>query len=127
MADFSKGDRVEWNWGSGTGTGTVKERFTSRVERTIKGSKITRDASQDEPAYLVEQEDGDQALKSGSELKKASGGSSGSSNASSGSSGGNKLEDRSKDELYEKAKNKDIDGRSDMDKGELADAIRKAS
>lgn len=30
----------------------------------------TRNASEDEPAYLIEQEDGDEVLKSGSELKK---------------------------------------------------------
>ena len=69
--DIHIGDQVEWNWGSGTGTGTVKERFTEKVSRTIDGSEITRDASEDEPAYLVEQEDGDRVLKSASELQKA--------------------------------------------------------
>ena len=72
MATYSKGDKVEWNWGNGTGTGEVKEKFTSDVTRTIKGNEVSRNASQDDPAYLVEQEDGDQVLKSGSELKKAS-------------------------------------------------------
>ena len=62
------GDRVEWNWGSGTGTGKVVERFTQKVTRTIDGSEITRDASEDEPAYLIEQDDGDRVLKSSSEL-----------------------------------------------------------
>ena len=124
MSGYSKGDTVEWSWGNGTGTGTVKETFTSDVERTIKGSKVSRKASKDDPAYLIEQDDGDKVLKSGSELKKASGGSS-----SSGSSGGggNSLENRTKDELYEKAKDKDIDGRSDMDKDELVKALRDAS
>jgi len=40
------------------------------VERKIKGKEITRNASREEPAYLVKQEDGDEVLKSGSELKK---------------------------------------------------------
>ncbi len=34
------------------------------------------------------------------------------------------LENRSKDELYDEAKDIGIDGRSKMDKGELIDAIR---
>jgi hypothetical protein len=33
-------------------------------------------------------------------------------------------EDRSKEELYEKAKEVGIEGRSNMDKGELIDALR---
>ncbi|NNU16517.1 Rho termination factor [Parvularcula sp. ZS-1/3] len=34
------------------------------------------------------------------------------------------LEDRTKDELYDRAQELDIDGRSKMDKGELIEAIR---
>lgn len=34
------------------------------------------------------------------------------------------LEDRTKDELYDEAREIGIDGRSDMDKDELVDAIR---
>lgn len=48
------------------------ESFTEEVTRTIKGKEIKRKASKDEPAYLVEQEDGGRALKSHSELRKAS-------------------------------------------------------
>ena len=51
--DIHIGDRVEWNWGSGTGTGKVVERFTQKVTRTIDGSEITRDASEDEPARIL--------------------------------------------------------------------------
>jgi len=66
-----KGSKVRWRWGRGEATGTVAERFTSRVTRTIKGKRITRRATSDEPAYLVEQEGGGRALKSGSELERA--------------------------------------------------------
>lgn len=38
---------------------------------------------------------------------------------------GTDLEDRSKEDLYEQAKEIGIEGRSDMDKDELIDAIRK--
>ena len=69
---YDVGEKVEWNWGNGTGEGKVTERFTSKVTRTIKGSEVTRDASEDEPAYMIEQEDGDRVLKSHSELNKAS-------------------------------------------------------
>lgn len=76
MADndtaIAVGDTVEWNWGSGTGTGTVTERFTERVTRTIDGNEVTRDASTDDPAFLIEQDDGDRVLKSSSELSKVS-------------------------------------------------------
>ncbi|GAA0730777.1 DUF2945 domain-containing protein [Sphingomonas japonica] len=65
---FRKGQAVKWSWGSGTAKGKVAERFDRRVQRTIKGSKIVKNGTKDNPAYLVEQEDGDRALKRGSEL-----------------------------------------------------------
>ena len=71
MSGYTKGDKVEWDWGNGTGTGKITERFTEKVTRTIDGSEITRKASSDEPAYLIEQEDGDKVLKSHSEVRKA--------------------------------------------------------
>lgn len=71
MARYSKGDEVEWSWGSGTGTGTVREVHTDRVEKTIDGSDITRNADEDNPAYLTEQDDGSRVLKSESELSTA--------------------------------------------------------
>ncbi|SFV31110.1 Protein of unknown function [Devosia crocina] len=66
---FRKGSKVSWAWGAHTAEGKIVERFTSKVTRTIKGSEVTREASQKEPAYLIEQEDGDKVLKSRSELK----------------------------------------------------------
>ena len=68
---YSKGTRVRWKWGSGTAAGTVRDVFTERVTRQIEGSEITRDADAENPAYLIEQEDGDRVLKSHSELQKA--------------------------------------------------------
>lgn len=62
------GDTVEWTWGEHTASGTVTERFTEDVTRTIKGTDVTRHASADDPAYLIEQDDGDEVLKSASEL-----------------------------------------------------------
>lgn len=63
------GDKVSWNWGSGKGTGEVVERFTDEVTRTLKGSEVKRNATQDEPAFLIRQDDGDEVLKSISEIE----------------------------------------------------------
>ena len=68
---FAKGAKVRWNWASGTGEGEVVERFERRVSRTLKGKRITRVGTPDNPAYLLLQNDGDRVLKRGSELRKA--------------------------------------------------------
>ena len=68
---YSKGTKVKWKWGSGWGHGEVTETFISKTTRTIDGSEITRDASDDEPAYLIETDDG-RVLKSHSEVRKDS-------------------------------------------------------
>ena len=65
---FRTNQYVEWNWGNGTGVGQVEERFERDVTRTIEGSEITRNGSEDNPAYLIKQEDGGKVLKLGSEL-----------------------------------------------------------
>lgn len=68
---ISVGDTVNWSWGNGTGTGKVVERFTDDVTRTIDGTEVTRNATKDEPAFLIKQEDGDRVLKSVTELSKS--------------------------------------------------------
>jgi len=65
---FAKGAAVRWSWGGNQAQGKVAERFDRRVQRTIKGEKIVRNGSKDNPAYLVEQEDGGRVLKLESEL-----------------------------------------------------------
>lgn len=65
---YSIGSIVEWNWGQGTASGKIGEVFTERVTRTIKGNEVTRDADEGNPAYLIEQDDGDRVLKSHSEV-----------------------------------------------------------
>lgn len=62
------GTQVSWKWGTGTASATVRESFERRVQRTIKGSRIVKNGSAENPAYLVEQEDGSKALKLHSEL-----------------------------------------------------------
>ena len=66
---FQTNQYVKWDWGNGTGKGQIKERFEREVTRTLKGSEVTRDGSEGNPAYLIKQEDGDEVLKLGSELE----------------------------------------------------------
>jgi hypothetical protein len=66
-----KGEKVKWNWGNGTGEGKIVEVFHERIEKKIKGEEIVRNGSKENPAYLIEQDDGDQVLKLQSELEKA--------------------------------------------------------
>ncbi|MEM8832636.1 MAG: DUF2945 domain-containing protein [Cyanobacteria bacterium P01_G01_bin.19] len=59
---------VSWDWGNGTAEGKVKEIHREEITKTIKGSTVTRNGTQDNPAYLIEQEDGTEVLKLRSEL-----------------------------------------------------------
>lgn len=73
MADkLEKGTEVEWKWGNGKGTGKISESFNEKVTRTIDGSEITRDADEDNPAYLIDSDEGSRVLKSHSEISKKS-------------------------------------------------------
>ena len=66
---FNVDDKVEWDWGQGTADGRVKETHTKKITRKIKGSEVTRNGSSDDPAIVVEQENGDEVLKLASELR----------------------------------------------------------
>lgn len=66
-----KGSEVSWKWGKGTATGKVVEVHQDKVTRTLGGSEITRNGTDDNPALLIEQEDGSRVLKLRSEVDKA--------------------------------------------------------
>jgi len=68
---FRNGSKVAWDWGTGTATGKIVEVYRDKVTLTLKGAKVTRNASKDEPAFRIEQDDGDEVLKSESEIRKA--------------------------------------------------------
>lgn len=72
MKHYAVNTEVEWEWGNGSATGNIREKFTNDVERTIKGSTVKREASDSDPAYLIEQDDGSKVLKSHSEITKSS-------------------------------------------------------
>lgn len=62
------GSKVSWSWGNGTASGKVSEVHHDSVTRTTKGQEITRNGTDDNPAYVIEQEDGTTVLKLRSEL-----------------------------------------------------------
>ncbi len=66
-----KGTKVTWKWGSSWAEGKVTEVHHDKVTRTSKGSEITRNGSDDDPAYVIEQEDGTIVLKLSSEVERA--------------------------------------------------------
>lgn len=69
MSAYSQGTKVKWNWGQGTASGEIETVYTDDITRTIKGTEVTRKASDDEPAYYIKQDDGDAVLKSHSEVE----------------------------------------------------------
>ncbi|MEC9435070.1 MAG: DUF2945 domain-containing protein [Pseudomonadota bacterium] len=68
MTRFALHDRVAWSWGRGSGVGRVEAIYTERVERVIKGTRVVRNATPENPAYLLRQENGGEVLKAHSEL-----------------------------------------------------------
>ncbi|MBL4793500.1 DUF2945 domain-containing protein [Citromicrobium bathyomarinum] len=66
---FQSDQYVKWDWGNGTAKGQITERFEREVTRTLQGSEITKQGSEDNPAYLIKQDDGDEVLKLGSEIE----------------------------------------------------------
>ena len=69
---YQTNSKVEWEWGNGTAEGYIREVFREKVTKTIKGTEVTRNGSDDDPAYLIEQDDGGEVLKLHSELSKSS-------------------------------------------------------
>ncbi len=62
------GTDVTWRWGAHEAHGRIEQVFTEPVTRTIKGTEVKRNASPENPAYLVTQPRGGYALKSHSEV-----------------------------------------------------------
>ncbi len=66
-----KGSQVSWKWGQSTAEGKVTEVHQDKVSRQSKGETITRNGTEDNPAYVIEQEDGTTVLKLRSELQES--------------------------------------------------------
>jgi hypothetical protein len=63
------GTTVSWAWGRARAEGKVVAIHRDTVTRTIKGSRITRHGSREDPAYEIEQDDGTPVLKLRSEVE----------------------------------------------------------
>lgn len=72
MAGYLEGTMIEWDWGNGTARGEIDSVYTQKRTLKIDGSEVTRNASDDCPAYKIKQDDGQTVLKSHSEVRKAS-------------------------------------------------------
>ncbi len=66
---FNVEDPVQWKWLGRFINGVVKEIYFEPVVRTIKTKKIKRNGSAENPAYLVQSEAENMALKLHSELQ----------------------------------------------------------
>jgi hypothetical protein len=67
---MKKGDKVHWNWGKSQAEGTIKEKSEKTITKKIKGTEVKRKASREEPAYIIEQANGAEVVKSESEIEK---------------------------------------------------------
>lgn len=68
---YQTNTKVQWDWGNGVAEGYIREVFREKITKTINGTKVTRNGSDLDPAYLIEQQDGDKVLKSHSEIRKS--------------------------------------------------------
>lgn len=69
---FKIGSKVQWKWLGRPINGVVLEAYNEPVTKVIKGKSIKRNGSKENPAYLVESEAGNLALKLATELEKVS-------------------------------------------------------
>jgi hypothetical protein len=66
----AKGTPVRWKWGNGYGHGRVQSVFTRKVTRKIDGKEIVRHGSDDNPAYYIHVDGGNNVLKLQSEIER---------------------------------------------------------
>jgi len=69
---FKINTKVQWKWLGGIIDGVVKEVYFSPVIKVLKGKNIKRNGSPEKPAYLVQSEAGNYALKLHTELTQIS-------------------------------------------------------
>ncbi len=63
------GTTVTWRWGTGTAEGGSPRSIPRPVIRRIKGVRVKRLGTPEDPAYEIEQADGTQVLKLRSEVE----------------------------------------------------------
>lgn len=65
---YKTGDKVFWKFGGASGHGTIKEIYTESVTVKIKDTDITREGTEEVPAYLIETDAGEEVLKLATEI-----------------------------------------------------------
>lgn len=68
VKSFKVGSKVTWQWLGNPIHGKIKAVFFEPITKVIKGKNIKRNGSKEKPAYLVESEAGNLALKLHTEL-----------------------------------------------------------
>jgi hypothetical protein len=66
---LAAGSKVQWIWMGRPINGSVREIYTEPIVKKIKETLIKRNGSPENPAYLVESDAGNLALKLQSELR----------------------------------------------------------
>lgn len=65
-----KGTEVKWKWGNGYAEGKVEETYTESISKTINGTEVTRNGSDNDKALLIKQKDNTSVLKLESEVER---------------------------------------------------------
>lgn len=65
---MKKGDKVHWNWGKSQAEGKIIEKSETTIKKKIKGTEVKRKGSKEEPSYVIRQNNGNEVVKSESEL-----------------------------------------------------------
>lgn len=68
MPKFKIGKTVAWKWPPGYVTGIVQETHAESISREIKGKRVTRHGTKENPAYVLLTRKGVNVLKLESEL-----------------------------------------------------------
>lgn len=68
MKPYKVGAKVQWKWLGKAILGQVEAVYLEKATQLIKGKKIVRNGTPENPAYLVKSVAGNLALKLGSEL-----------------------------------------------------------
>lgn len=65
---MKKGDSISWKWGQGKAEGKIIEIKKEKTSIKTKGEEIHRNATKDDQAIIIEQDNGTRVLKLTSEL-----------------------------------------------------------
>lgn len=66
---MERGTIVTWEWQGKKARGFVQDVYTRTVTKAVDETKMTRHGSEEEPVYLIVQEDGTSVLKRRHEVR----------------------------------------------------------